>query len=95
MRDDEYKKRMSEISKETFRNGRVHPRLGVPCPENVKKATALKNSRSYNITLPDGEVILVNNLYRWCKDNGHIDIAFHRAMREGRLYKKMSYEKLA
>ena len=90
MRDDAFKSKMSEIIKETYKNGRVHARIGVTCPDNVKQASAEANSKQYKVTHKDGSIEIIKNLNQWCRDNNHRDPAVHKAIKEQRTYKGLS-----
>ena len=90
---EEIKKKISETKKRQYAEGLViHPRL--PASDISKQRSKEVNSCSYQITKPNGDVIIITNLKEYCNSHGHSDIAFHRAMRNNKPYKGMTYQKI-
>lgn len=90
----ETKRKISELKKEWFKDKSNHPMFGKQVSDLVKQRTADVNSCAYEITLIDGTKQTITNMRKWCKENGHSDIVFHRKHKEGKSYKGMTYEKL-
>ena len=90
----ETKRKISELKKEWLKDKSNHPMFGKQVSDLVKQRTAEVNSCAYEITLIDGTKQTITNMRKWCKENGHSDIVFHRKHKEGKPYKGMTYEKL-
>jgi 23S rRNA-/tRNA-specific pseudouridylate synthase len=89
----ETKKKISDTKKRQYEEGKViHPRL--PASEKSKQKSREANSCQYKICFEDGTFIVIKNLLQYCKENGHNDIAFHKAMKNNKPYKGMTYIKL-
>lgn len=90
---EEVKRKISETKKRQYELGLVtHPRL--PASDVSKQRSKEVNSCRYAITKITGETIIIDNLKEYCGLNGHSDIAFHRAMRNNKMYKGMTYQKI-
>jgi hypothetical protein len=94
MRDEQFKKKMSEKIRKTYEEGRVHPLVGKETTQHQKEQTAKANSRSYEISFPNGDKKVITNMKKFCEENGYSDIVFHRYQTQGKAYHGMSYRKL-
>jgi len=65
---EETKKKQSEKRKEWFKNNESILK-GKPCLESTKKALSEKNSKEYELISPEGKMILIKNLAKFCKEN--------------------------
>ena len=87
MRTEQFKKKMSESIKQTFKNGRVHGMTGAVPSKLQRQRTAEANSNTVTLKFKDGSEKTINNLRQWCKKNGHSDIALYKGLRERGYYK--------
>lgn len=92
---DKTKQLISEIKKEQYRNGLIHPLSGKETSARQKNRTSEANSGQYEITLSDGSKIVVVNFGKYCKENGYSAVVFQRYHSLGKPYKGMTYVRLA
>ena len=91
---EETKQKISELKKEWYQDKSNHPMYGKQVSDLAKQRSSEVNSNTYEVTHEDGTTEIINNMLKWCKENGHSDIVFHRKHKEGKPYKGMTYTKL-
>lgn len=86
------KEKIRDIKKQQYADGLI-PNTKAATEASIERSREV-NSRTYEISFPNGEKKIITNMKRFCEENGYSDIVFHRRHVEGKPYRGMFYIKL-